>query len=434
MSKETLARNIGLGALIVYGIGDMVGAGIYGTIGVAAGTMGNAVWLAFIAAMVVALLTGLSYASLGSKYPRAGGASFITQEAYRSQYLSFMVGLAVTASGLISMAAGTNVFKETLAFFIPEVPKEIIVVSFLGLLTLINLAGIKESISVNIFCTAIEVLGLIFIICIGAKYWGSVNYFEVPSGASFTPMFLLSGAVLTFYAFIGFEDMLNVGEEVKEAEKNVPLGIIFALVITTILYIAVSITAVSVVPPSSLADATKGSPLSQITQVAAPWLPGSTYSFITLFAVANTALLNFVMASRMIFGMAREGLLPHWLSGIHQKRKTPHRAILVLSLLVLVLAFSGNIGALASATSLLLLLCFCIINGALIVITLRDKVVMPFSVPIVVPFLGLISSMTLIGARVSTTAQDSRAVIIAGTVLVVLTVLYLLQGRARKKL
>ncbi len=424
-SPVTLARNMGLFSLVVYGVGDMVGAGIYGTIGVAAGILGNAVWISFVISMFAALLTGLSYASLGSRYPRAGGASYITQRAYGKPFLSYVVGLAVAFSGLTSMAVGANVFSQTLGASFPELPVSAILVGFLCVLAIVNFAGIRESMMMNLVFTFVEVAGLVFIIFIGASYWGTVDYLQVPPGQAISASLLMSGAVLTFYAFIGFEDMLNVSEEVKEPEKNLPKGIILAVGIATVLYILVSITAVSVVDSQRLADPKNGVPLAQITAEAAPWVPGWVYWAITLFAVGNTALLNYVMGSRLLYGMARQGLLPSVLGKVHARTRTPHISILVLGALVLVLAFSGNIAQLASATSLLLLGCFCLVNSALVVLK-RRKGEAPgrFEVPLFVPVLGVLVCGGLIVARLTAAGADQRAPLIAAVLVVVISVFY----------
>lgn len=425
-SQPALARTMGLPSLVIYGMGGMVGAGIYGTIGVAAGALGNAVWMSFIVSMFAAMLTGLSYASLGSRYPQAGGVAFVTQRAYGIPALSYVVGLSVAVSGLTSMATGANVFAQTLGAMLPGMPVKAIVIGFLLLLLAINLVGIRESMWVNILCTMIEVGGLVLVIAVGARYWGSVDYLQPPTGGQISASLLLSGAVLTFYAFIGFEDMLNVAEEVKEPERTLPRGILLALIATTILYILVSITAVSVVDSSALADSKKGAPLAQITATAAPWLPTWVYGVITLFAVGNTALLNYIMGSRMLYGMAKQGLLPPGLAKVHPKTKTPYVAILVLAGLVLLLAFAGNISQLASATSLLLLGCFCLVNCALIVLKLRSGEARGrFEIPTFVPVLGTLVCAGLIAARLTAKNADWRAPLIAIGLVAVIAIFYL---------
>ena len=420
-----LARSIGLFALVVYGIGDMVGAGIYGTIGVAAGRMGNAVWLAFLVAMVAALLTGLSYASLASRYPRAAGAAYVTQKAFRLQFLSYLVGLTVTCSGLTSMATGSRVFAATLGPLIGNPPAWTIFLGFIVFLTLVNLRGIRECVWVNMVCTAIEVGGLLFVIAVSLPYFGSVNYLETPPAAGgLTLPLVLSGAVLTFYAFVGFEDLLNLAEEVKRPEKTMPWGIILAVACATVIYVLVSISAISVARYADLADSSKGAPLAQITRIAAPWVPSQLYTGITLFAVANTALINFIMGSRLVYGMARQGLLPAFLKAVHPARHTPHAAILILAVLVSLLAFSGDIGELASATSLLLLSVFTLMNVSLIILKARPGEARGhFEIPVIVPACGALVCVALILSRLAG-AADWKAPVIALSLLAAIGVLY----------
>lgn len=402
---------MGLFALIVYGVGDMVGAGIYVTIGKAAGAMGNAVWLAFGASMVAAMLTGLSYASIASRYPRAAGAAYVTHRAFRCPLLSYMVGLATTASGITSMAAGANGFAEGFRSVAAGVPTWAILLVFLGGLGLLNFWGLRESMWANLLCTAVEIGGLVFVIAVGARYWGGVNYLQAPApgGGTATPgvFLVLNGAVLTFYSFIGFEDMLNVSEEVKDPVRTVPKALIGALAIATVLYIAMSITAVSVVDSRELADPARGAPLTQITRKAAPWLSPWVFTGITLFAVTNTALINYIMGSRLLYGMARQGLLPAALGRVHPTRRTPHVAVMVLLVVVVLLALSGGVTQLANATALLLLTCFVVVNVALIVLkTRKGEPPGGFEVPVVIPALGAIACAALIAARVAT--PDAR--------------------------
>lgn len=421
-----LARRIGLFSLIVYGVGDMVGAGIYGMIGVAAGLLGNAVWLAFLVSMGAAMLTGLSYASLGSRYPRAGGAAFITQRAYGFKYLSYVVGLAVTASGITSMAAGSNVFAQTLSNFFGGLPVMPILLGFLAFLALVNWVGIRESMLTNLVCTAVEVGGLLFIVFIGARFWGTVDYLAVPEGSSLSLSLILSGSVLTFYAFVGFEDMLNVAEEVKDPQRNMPRGIIWALIIATLLYLAVSITAVSVVEARQLADPTQGAPLAQIAEKAAPWVPNWVYNAITLFAVANTALLNYIMGTRLLYGMARQKLLPGFLGRVHPRFRTPHYAVATMGIIVAVLALSGTIADLASATSLLLLMCFCLINLALFILQRRaGEPPGRLEIPSWIPLAGAVVCASLIIVRIASAQAGWMAPVLAGGIVVGISLLYL---------
>lgn len=425
--EPELHRSIGPTQLALYGLGSMLGAGIYGLIGQAAGIAGNAVWLAFIASLVVALLTALSYASIISRYPRAGGAAYVTQRAYRIPLLSFVVGITVVCSGLTSVATQSRVFAANIAqlFGWQTIPVELIALGFLFLMAGVAFRGIRESMWVNVACTIIEASGLLIVIAVGMSYWGSVNLLEVPTGLGPDVFFLiiLNGAVLTFFAFLGFEDTINVAEECRNPETTIPIGLIAAMAMAAVLYVAIAITAVSVVPYAELAQAP--SPLTAVVGKAAPAFPAIVFTFITVFAVANTALVNYVTASRLIYGMSRQGLLPSFLGRVHKTTKTPHLALLVLLAVLVPLALAGTIGNLAAATVLLLLTVFGVVNGALVVLQRRKgEPHGKFEVPAFVPVLGAITCFVLIGVRVST--GDIWAPILAGIVLAGTLVLYLI--------
>ena len=422
-----LVRSIGPAQMALYGLGSMLGAGIYGLMGKVAGEVGNAIWLAFLVALVAALLTALSYASLGSRYPRAAGAAYVTQRAYGFPLLSFVVGLALVCSGLTSIATQSRVFAANIAglFGLEALPVEWLALGFLLILTGIVFRGIRESMWVNVLCTLVEAGGLLLVIVVGMSYWGSVDYFEMPPsvGDDLPILLIMQGAVLAFFAFIGFEDMYNVAEETRDPERTVPLGLILAMTLAAILYVAVAVTAVSVVPWQDLAEAP--GPITEVVNRAAPAIPPLVFTAITLFAVANTALVNYVTASRLIYGMARQGLLPSMLGNVHDGRRTPHIAIAALFLILAPLALLGTIAELAAATVLLLLLVFTVVNGALFVLKRRkgEKKGL-FEVPIIVPALGALVCLTLIVVRVST--GDWRAPAIAGALLLGTLAIYAL--------
>jgi amino acid transporter len=425
--KPKLQRSIGPVQMALYGLGSMLGAGIYGLIGKAAGEVGNAVWLAFLVALIAALLTALSYASLGSRYPRAAGAAYVTQRAYGWQLLSFVIGIALVCSGLTSIATQSRVFAANLIALagFEGVPLAWLALGFLLILTGIVFRGIRESMWLNVVCTLVEAGGLLLVIAVGISFWGSVDYFETPDapGDPHVVLLVMQGAVLAFFAFIGFEDMLNVAEETREPERTLPLGLMLAMTLAAILYIAVAITAVSVVPWQELAEAP--GPITEVVSRAAPAIPPIVFTFVTLFAVANTALVNYVTASRLIYGMARQGLLPASLGAVHEGRRTPHLAIAALFLVLAPLALIGTITELAAATVLLLLAVFTVMNGALFVLK-RRKGEKPgrFEVPLIVPALGAIVCLTLIAVRIGT--GDWGAPLLAGVLLLGALLLYVL--------
>lgn len=418
-----LRRSIGPFQLFAYTLGGMLGAGIYGLVGRAAGQLGSAVWLGFAVAMVAALLTGLSYASLGSRYPRAGGAAYVAHRTWQRPLLTWMVGFAVLASGLTSVATQSRVVAENLLRLgaMPAVPPVLLSLGFLLLVAGVVYRGIRESMWVNVVCTAVEAGGLLLVIIVGAPYWGGVNLLETPSPEGITAALLLQGAILTFFAFIGFEDTLNVAEECHDAHRTVPIGIVSAMLVATLLYMAVAVTAVSIVPWQELA--TTPGPLAEVMNRAAPWLPGWIYVAITVFAVANTALLNYVTASRLTYGMAQHGLLPAALGRVHARTRTPHVAVGVLFFVVVALMLAGDITELASATVLLLLAVFTAVNIALLVLQRRPgEPTGSFEVPAAVPALGALVCVTLLANRV--VSSDWQAPALAGAVLLAIGLAY----------
>jgi amino acid transporter len=422
--------------MTLYALGSMLGSGIYGLIGQAAGQVGNAVWLSFLVALVAALLTGLSYASLGSRYPRAGGAAYVTHRAYRSPLLSFMVGAAVVCSGLTSVATQSRVFAANLASLVDlgtaYVP--LIALSFVLCLAGLVLRGIREAMWVNVLCTFLEASGLLLVIAVGIPFWGTVDLLKTPAGDSgvLDPdawVIVLQGSILTFFAFIGFEDTINVAEETRDPQRTIPLGLITAMAIAALLYVAVAITVVSVVPWEELASAP--GPLTEVVRRAAPLIPPVLFTGITLFAVANTGLVNYVTASRLIYGMARQGLVPERLGRVHAERRTPHVAIGALGLALLPLVLSAGVAELAAATVLLLLVVFAVVNGALVLLKFRaGEPPGRFEVPVAVPLLGVFVCLSLVLGRVA--GGDWRAPAIAAVLLVGAVGLYLVLHRRRR--
>lgn len=436
--QPKLQQTIGGWQVMFYGLGSMLGAGIYALIGRAADSLGNAVWLAFLTAMIAAMLTGLSYACVGSRYAKAGGAAYVTQHGLRKPLLSYVVGLAVMMSGLTSMATGSQAIAEQLekAFgFALDI--KLVAIGIVFLVGCVIYRGLRESMWLNVLCTVVEASGLLFIIAVGARYWGSVNYLETAkdtvaggAGSGITLALVMQGAVLTFFSFIGFEDILNVSEEVKNPRKNVPFGLIGAMILATLIYMAVAITAVSVLPWRELA-ASK-TPLMDVAHKAAPWFGGidKLYLGVTIFAIGNTALLNYIMGSRLLYGMSRQGLLPAVLGRVHPKRHTPHVAVFVLFGIVSVLILSGGVKQLAESTVLLLLAVFTVVNIALVVLKRRPgEPTGGFEPPMFVPVLGALTCASLIYSRIHsaiTSADKSMhiAPLIAGAVIVISAVLF----------
>ncbi|MDX2231042.1 MAG: APC family permease [Leptolyngbyaceae cyanobacterium bins.349] len=395
---ESLKRVFGLTTLVIYGVGDILGAGIYAVVGKIAGLSGPMVWASFLCAMLVAALTALSYAELGSRLPKSGGVAYFIHTAFRNEWLSTLVGWLMFCTCLVSMATLSIAFSGYLTAFAPMMPTWAIVILLFSGLAFVNFRGMQESSALNIFCTTLEVSGLILVIVLSMLYLGGGNPGTVPAIAKpetvgFTA--ILQGAALAFYAFIGFEDVVNVSEEVKDPEQNVPRAILLALAIAGVIYILVSWLATQVMSPAELSAS--GAPLLDVVRRAKPDFPAVVFTVIALFAVLNTALLNFVTASRLLFGMAREGLLPAWLGKLHPERLTPYRTFLIILPIAILLALSGTLQFLAGTTATLIMAMFCLVNLSLLVIKRREPRQAGFRVPWIIPALALVSNMILIG-------------------------------------
>lgn len=420
----TLIRSVGPFQLALYALGSMLGSGIYALIGTAAGQAGTAVWLSFLVALVAALLTAFSYASLGSRYPRAGGAAYATQRAFRSPILSFTIGLALVCSGLTSVATQSKFFAVNLSnlFGLGSLPPSTIALGFLLILTAIVFRGIRESMWVNVLCTLIEASGLLIVIAAGLSYWGTTSLLEVPVEKADLGLavVVVQAAALTFFAFIGFEDAINVAEECKDPQRTIPLGLLAATGIAALLYIAIAITVVSVVPPAELAAA--ASPLTEVMKRAAPGFPSWLMTSIALFSVANTALVNYITGSRLIYGMSNQGLLHTKLGEVHVERRTPHYAILALVAILIPLVLLGTIKSLAEATVLLLLMVFVVVNASLFVLIRREgEAPGKFEVPQVLPLAGAIVCGALLLTRLASAdwaAPALAAALVAGILVI----------------
>jgi len=369
--KPKLKRRVSLFALTIYGVGNILGAGIYGLIGSVVGITGNLSWLAFILASITGAFTGLSYAELSAMYPKSAAEFVYTEEAFKKRILSFILGWIIIFSGVLSAATVALVFGEYLSGLIgiPElfliIPIAILLVI---ILSLINFIGIKTSTRTNILFTLIEASGLIIIIIISVPFIGSVNYLSIPSTSSFLAIF--SSVALIFFAYIGFEDIANIAEEVKEPHKNLPRAIIYSIIITTILYCLVAISTVSIFP---IVDPLiwEVAPLNAVVAAVLGPAGGIIMSFIALFATANTVLIMLIVTSRMMYGMARDKALPKSLGRISPKYRTPIISILLTMCFTIIPIFFGDIERVAHATVFGVLINFFLVNISLIALRKR---------------------------------------------------------------
>lgn len=421
--EPQLRRSLGFWALVFYGVGDILGAGIYALVGKVAGVAGPASWAAFSVALFVAGLTAFTYAELGGRFPRSAGESFFTEQAFGRPRLALLVGWVVLCSGILSLATVSVAFGGYMSKLVPGLPPSVTVAGILLLLAGVNFRGMRESSTTNIIATMVELTGLLIVIVAGALFLdrsadtGIAATIEAGREVGWSG--IARGAALGFFAFIGFEDMVNVAEEVKDPERNMPRAILIALFVTGTIYLLVVLVATSVAEPAVLAASE--APLLVVVQTATEAFPGRLFTLIALFAVANTGLLNFIMGSRLIYGMSRQGLLPSTLGRVHETRRTPHLAILAVLLVALVLALSGTLTYLAGTTSLLLLLVFFMVNVSLIVIKRRDRgETRTFCAPKLVPIAGALSCLALMPFVPRDSLLTAAIILALGAVIVAL--------------
>jgi len=399
--------------LLFFVVGDMLGGGIYALVGEVAAEVGGAVWAAFGLALAMAALTAAAYVELATKYPRAGGAAYYVNRAYGLPLLTFMVMFAVMASGVTSASALARGFGGDYLAELWSLPVEPVAVAFVLALTAVNLRGIVESVRLNVAFTIVEVGGLLLIVAIGVAALldgtGEPSRALELEGGEAPVALLLSGAALAFYALIGFEDSANVAEEVAEPRRAYPFALFAGLAVAGIVYLLVTFTASMVVPTDRLAGSS--GPLLEVVRVGPLAVPEKVFSAIALFALANGALINLIMASRLLYGMAHEGVVPRGLARLLPGRDTPWLAIVVTTALAVVLVLTGDLGSLARATVTLLLVTFAIVNVSVLVLR-RDAVEHDhFRVPTPVPALGAAVSLGLL------LQQDGEALLRAALVL-----------------
>ena len=386
-----LRRSIGLPLLTLYGLGTILGAGIYVLIGEIAAVAGTAAPAAFVLAAVLAGLTAFSFAELSGRIPQSAGEAAYAQAAFGSARLAVLVGLAVIVVGTVSAATMLRGFVGYLEVFV-SVPEAPVIVLTVLVLSAIAVWGIGESLLAAAAVTVVEVGGLIFVLFVARDALGELPSrwpTLLPSPNLAGLLGVLSGAFLAFYAFIGFEDMVNIAEEVKEPERTLPRGIVLALVISTVLYFAVATVAILAVPVAELAGST--APLAVI--VESRGLPPEIIAGISLLAVLNGALVQIIMASRVLYGLASQNLLWRGFAYVHPRTRTPAVGTAAVGLALLVLALAFSLGGLARATSFIALGSFALVNASLWRIKQRDPARPAFAIPLAVPVLGLLLSI-----------------------------------------
>lgn len=400
VNAVTLKRGLSLPLIIFYGIGNILGAGIYVLIGKVAGHAGYFLPVAFLCAAFIAGLTAFTFAELSSRYPLSAGQVVYVKHGLRSKFLSLGTGLLIILTGTVSAAAIARGVVGYFDIFL-HLPDWLVIFLLVGTLGTLAAWGIMESIRTAALFTLIEIGGLVFIIAIGIPYLQFLpdkilDFIPPLEPASWSGIML--GAFLAFYVFVGFEDMVNVAEEVKNVKKNLPLAILISLFTTSALYIAVSVIALLILEPDELARS--DAPLAALyTQVRgeSPYV----ISAIGMLAVLNGALIQIIMVSRVCYGLSMQKWLPAGLSIVHPRTRTPLYATVIVTVIVMIMAVAFPIEPLARTTSYFLIISFTLVNLSLVMIKLREPEAEDiFTVPLIIPAAGFISCVLLLISQI----------------------------------
>lgn len=342
----------------------IIGAGVYALIGPAAGESGGAVWLAFVTAAGIAALTGYSYARFAAIRPK---------NSPEFQYVSMSMGKrAGVAAGwmmlfadLISAAAVSLGFAGYLSNVFP-IAEPAGALLLLGILLLITLFGIRESVGIAVIFTVLELSGLIFIIVVGVPSWGDVDYLEMPNGIGG----VWSAVALIFFAYLGFDELGNLAEETKRPERTLPIALFIAMLVSSLIYICVSVSAVSVMGWEALSQS--NAPLADVAGERLGARADTVFTYVALAATANTVLMLLIAASRSVHGMSSSGVLPSWLSKVGS-RKTPWAAICIAFLAAGSFIALGDLETVARMTNAVVLIGFTLVNISLVVWIIKSR-------------------------------------------------------------
>ncbi len=423
--QPELVRVMGPKLLLLFIVGDILGTGVYALTGSVAGEVGGAAWAPFLVAFAVATITAFSYLELVTRYPQAAGAALYTHRAFGLHFLTFLVAFTVMCSGITSASTASNAFAGFvsdgfgLGFDAGSGGRLVLALGFMALVAAINLRGVGESVKANVVLTIVELSGLLMIIMIGlwAMSQGRADFSEVMIFRSTEEksafMALTAATSLAFFAMVGFEDSVNMAEECKNPVRDFPRMMLTGLGVTGLIYVLVAICAVALVPVGDLVDTEKGSALTQVVRAGAPGLPfDKIFPFIGMFAVANSALINMLMASRLLYGLANQGVLPHVLGRVHPVRRTPWVSILFTTVIAFGLIYfvvtnsqAQAISLLGGTTALLLLCVFTIVNLSLLVLRNQSAGHDHFRAPRWVPWVGAATCAYLAGPWARSASQ-----------------------------
>jgi len=361
-----LHKALGLFNLIMYGVGIIVGAGIYVLVGQAAGIAGHGVWISFLLGAIIASFTGLSYAELSSAYPGASGEVNYLKHAFGRDWLAFLVGWMVAVIGFIAAATVSLGFAGYLSSILP-VPIVFTAIMLIVLLSIIDLFGIAISAKINIAFTLLSLLGIFLIIMLGIPFFGKADYTQLNSGFGG----IINATALIFFAYIGFEAIVKLSEETKDAKHLVPKALLASIAISSVLYVLLAISAVSIMTPAEL-GASKA-PLAAAAAKASGTDLSLVFTVVALFAMLSTVLISLIVTSRMLYGMGEKHEFPKIITKVNSKTGAPYVAVLLAMLGAIAMAFFSDISILAKATTFMVFVSFLFVNLSLIAATILRK-------------------------------------------------------------
>jgi len=400
INMATLKRALGLGHVVFFGVGSILGAGIYTLIGKVAGEAGNLTWLAFLIASFTAFLTAFSYAELSAAYPRSGGEYVYAQKAF-GQRAGTVVGLLIAMNGIISAATVSLGFAGYFTELV-DLPLLPVALGIIGLLLLVNVIGIEASSTVNIVLTVIEVLGLVAVCIAAFPQAGAVDLLALPDG-NFNGLFF--AAALSFFAYMGFEDIVKLAEEARDPERNIPRALFISNGIVLVIYVALAMLVVSAMPWQQLAD--EPAPLAAVIELSWGRNGVLVVGIAALFDTGNTILSNLLGSSRVLSFMGRELGPMRWLARISSAR-TPVTALVFIALVACGFALIGDIAVVARIATVSIFLTFLMVNVSAVVLRLRrPDLPRPYRMPMrigrvpLIPVFAITLTLVLLGFTVA---------------------------------
>ena len=390
MPKTSLARKVTLPLLTFYGLGTILGAGIYVLIGEVTLRAGVYSPLAFILSASIAAITAYSFARLSSMHPKSAGEAAYVLAAFNSKSISALVGLAVVVIGTVSASTMVKGFAGYF-FSLVEVPEIVLIISIIILITAFSIWGIGQSLMIAAVITIIEVCGLLFVIYAAIDI-NNLPAFDLPAAETIidsTPIIFFA-AFICFYAYIGFEDIVNIAEETINPTKIVPLAILLSLILSTLIYVSLSIACTMFVPANIFE--TSAAPLASIVEFKG--YDPTLMAMISVIAIINGALVQQIMAARVMYGMAKQKMFFSIFQSVNAKTQTPVVATITVAGFILLLAASLDLVTLAEITSAITLIIFIIVQLSLLKISIQGGATNKLDV--ILPIIGILLNLTLV--------------------------------------